>query len=130
MFQLVGDRLELPLIPAGFPSPAEDYLDRDINLNDLIDHPSSTYLMRASGNSMTGAGIFDNDLLIVDRSLTAKPGHVVIACLHGEFTVKRLIRSADGLPRLVSENPAYPDPPEGEEIEIWGVVRYAVRDLK
>ena len=89
--------LSLPLagekIAAGFPSPADDYIDIGIDLNEqLIRHPASTFFLRVSGDSMTGAGIHDGDLLVVDRSLDAKPGRIVIAILDGAFTLKRLQR--------------------------------------
>ena len=74
------------LLPAGFPSPADDYLDGEIDLNRfLIERPAACYLMRVSGPSMSGAGILDGDLVVVDRSLTPAPGHVVVAVLDGEM---------------------------------------------
>ncbi len=124
-------------VSAGFPSPATDHEEQSIDLNkELIPHPSSTFLVRASGNSMIGAGIFDGDLLVVDRSVTAQDGHVVIAVVYGELTVKRL-RIGDGKSTpgkrmvLAAENPDYPDIylSETEDSFIWGVVRHAVRDL-
>ncbi|WPP51780.1 LexA family protein [Catalinimonas niigatensis] len=131
--------LYLPLytdkVSAGFPSPASDYEEERIDLNQaLIARPSSTYMVRAQGNSMVGAGIFDHDLLVVDRSLTAKDGSVVIAVVHGDLTVKRLrIRNEVGRGRtvvLAAENPDYPDiHVQSEDSMIWGVVCYAVRDL-
>ena len=89
--------LSLPLasdqIAAGFPSPADDYIDVGIDLNEqLIRHPSSTFFLRVSGDSMTGAGIHHGDLLVVDRSLDPRPGRVVVAVLDGAFTLKRLAR--------------------------------------
>lgn len=90
-------RLSLPLaseqVAAGFPSPADDYIDVGIDLNEqLIRHPSSTFFLRVSGDSMTGAGIHHGDLLVVDRSLEPCPGRVVVAVLDGAFTLKRLAR--------------------------------------
>ena len=124
-------------VSAGFPSPATDHEEQAIDLNkELIPHPSSTFLVRASGHSMIGAGIFDGDLLVVDRSVTARDGHVVIAAVYGELTVKRLkVRSSSSPQRkqliLAAENPDYPDIylSETEDSFIWGVVRHAVRDL-
>ncbi|MGB3850410.1 MAG: translesion error-prone DNA polymerase V autoproteolytic subunit [Tunicatimonas sp.] len=123
-------------VSAGFPSPATDHEEQAIDLNkELIPHPSSTFLVRASGNSMVGAGIFDGDLLVVDRSVTARDGHVVIAAVYGELTVKRLrVRSHHAEGRqliLAAENPDYPDiyVSDAENSVIWGVVRHAVRDL-
>ena len=90
-------RLTLPLagerVAAGFPSPADDYVEVGIDLNEqLIHHPTSTFFLRVSGDSMLGAGIHDGDLLVVDRSLDARPGRVVVAVLDGAFTLKRLVR--------------------------------------
>ncbi len=121
-------------VSAGFPSPASDYQEKKIDLNEeLIQHPSSTYLIRARGESMIGAGIYDGDLLVVDRSLKPKEGTIVIAALHSEFTVKRLRFHQDRFGKravLVAENPDYPDLPlQDESATIWGVVCYAVRDL-
>ena len=143
---LYHPRLHTPLalpcygdtVSAGFPSPATDHEEQAIDLNkELIPHPSSTFLVRASGHSMIGAGIFDGDLLVVDRSVTARDGHVVIAVVYGELTVKRLrVRSSQaggGGKQLIlaAENPDYPDiyVSETENSFIWGVVRHAVRDL-
>ena len=105
-------RLTLPLagerVAAGFPSPADDYVDAGIDLNEqLIRHPSSTFFLRVSGDSMTGAGIHDGDLLVVDRSLDPRPGRVVVAVLDGGFTLKRLVRHQGRL-RLEAANPQYP----------------------
>ncbi|WKN46443.1 LexA family protein [Tunicatimonas pelagia] len=121
-------------IPAGFPSPAADHQEQPIDLNrELIPHPDSTFLVRASGHSMTGAGIFDGDLLVVDRSLTAKDGYIIIASVYGELTVKRLsIRTERGNKQYVlcAEHPDYPEIYMPlEDSVIWGVVRHTVRDL-
>ena len=95
-------------VTAGFPSPAEDFTDIGIDLNEqLIQHPASTFFLRVSGYSMTGAGIHDGDLLIVDRSLDPIPGRIVIAAMDGAFTVKRLTHHR-GKPRLEADNPDYP----------------------
>ena len=127
--------LLLPLakesVVAGFPSPAEDFMDTSIDLNEqLIQHPASTFFLRVCGNSMVGAGIHDGDLLIVDRSLEAKPGRIVIAALDGQFTVKRLMRR-QGLPRLEAENPEYPPLKFSDfnDVQIWGVVMYSIHSL-
>ncbi|MEK6482428.1 translesion error-prone DNA polymerase V autoproteolytic subunit [Catalinimonas sp. 4WD22] len=131
--------LYLPLysdkISAGFPSPASDYEEERIDLNEaLIARPSSTYMVRAQGDSMIGAGIFDHDLLVVDRSLNPKDGSIVIAVVHGDLTVKRLRfsneKSLGRIMILAAENPDYPDiHVRIEDSMIWGVVCYAVRDL-
>ena len=114
----------LESVHAGFPSVAQDYASGDLSLDEkLIDHPDTTFIIRVAGDSMTGAGIFDGDLLIVDRSLAARDGDVVIAALDGELTVKRLTRDKHGS-YLHAENPAYPDirpAPAGDNL-IWGVV--------
>ncbi|HEX9086128.1 MAG TPA: translesion error-prone DNA polymerase V autoproteolytic subunit [Arthrobacter sp.] len=111
-------------VPAGFPSPAQDYFDGRIDLNKhLIKDITCTFLVRVSGHSMDGAGISDGDELVVDRSLTPVDGNVVVAVLDGELTIKRL-RLDRGRVRLVAENPDYPDVviPELAELSIWGVV--------
>ena len=118
-------------VPAGFPSPAEDYIDKKLDLNEyLIRHPAATYFVRVSGDSMQGAGIHSGDLLIVDRSLEARHKHVVIAVYRGELTVKRLHKLKQKI-FLMPENSNYapieisPD----EDFEIWGVVTYVIHAL-
>jgi DNA polymerase V len=115
----------LASVPAGFPSPAADYSEElDLNQHLIVQgHAESTFILRASGHSMIGAGIFDGDELLVDRSLTAKEGSVVIAIVNGDLTVKRLI-FREGQPVLQAENPHFADRSfaEGEELSIWGVV--------
>lgn len=115
-------------VAAGFPSPADDHVDGALDLNDhLVHHPAATFFVRATGESMTGAGIFDGDLLIVDRSLPPDADDVVIAAIHGELTVKRLCKSASGW-MLSADNPAFPSLPLDEAgCEIWGVVTHSVR---
>jgi DNA polymerase V len=96
-------------VPAGFPSPADDYLEGEIDLARLlVERPAASFVMRVSGHSMSGAGILDGDLLVVDRSLAARPGHVVVATLDGEMTIKRLRRLRDGRMALKAEHPDYP----------------------
>jgi DNA polymerase V len=126
--------LLLPLlgrrVPAGFPSPADDYLEGGVDLNRyLIERPAACYLMRVSGASMSGAGIMDGDLVVVDRSVEAVPGHVVVAVLGGEMTIKRLRRTRDGRAVLRAEHPDYPAVVvgEGNPAEVWGVVVGCVR---
>jgi DNA polymerase V len=83
-------------VSAGFPSPADDYLEARLSLDELvIRNPSSTFFVKVEGHSMTGAGIYPEDILVVDRSKKAKPNDVIIAAIDGEFTVKRLIKEAD-----------------------------------
>ncbi len=118
-------------VPAGFPSPAADYEQAPLDLNHhLIHNPPATFFMRASGDSMIGAGIHSGDLLIVDRSLEARSNSVVIAVLNGEITVKRLILHRNKV-TLVSENDLYPDfMVIGEDdFQIWGVVTHVIHAL-
>jgi DNA polymerase V len=115
-------------IQAGFPSPADDHIELDLDLNEyLIDKPHSTFCVRVKGNSMQGVNIHQDDILIVDRSKPVKSGKIVVAVLDGEFTVKRLLIDDKGT-FLVPEHPAY-DPiqiSEGSEFQIWGVVTYTI----
>jgi len=123
--------LALCHVEAGFPSPADDYMEGALDLNEhVIKHPSATYFVRASGDSMIGAGIFNGDLLIVDRSLEASSGKVVIAEVDGQLTVKRLLKLNDGF-SLQSENSSYPpiELQEGNEVVVWGVVTHVIHDL-
>ena len=128
-------RLALPLagerVAAGFPSPADDYVEVGIDLNEqLIRHPTSTFFLRVSGESMLGAGIHHGDLLVVDRSLDPRPGRVVVAVLDGEFTLKRLVQHQGRL-RLEAANPAYP-PLELHrcgDVQIWGVAIHVIHQL-
>ena len=126
--------LRLPFIlnrvPAGFPSPAEDFVEGSLDLNDYIEHPAATYFVKAEGDSMIGAGIYDGDLLIVDRSIEPKNGSIVIASVMGDLTIKRLKRNLQGKWLLVPENPDYPIIPLVEESQIWGVVKNSVRNLE
>jgi len=118
-------------VSAGFPSPADDYLDRKLDLNEhLVKNPAATFFVRVAGDSMTGAGINDNDILVVDRSLEPANNNIVIAVVNGELTVKRLIKNR-GCCRLIAENPDYPPLDIGEEmeLEIWGVVTFAIHSL-
>lgn len=129
---LYEERYELPLlvsrIPAGFPSPAEGYAEESLDLNRyLIRHPVATFFVRVRGDSMTGAHIFDGDLLVVDRAEEVRGNHIVLAQIDGETVVKKLRRIDDRL-WLCSENPAFPDFPITEEAEtvIWGRVIHSV----
>lgn len=123
--------LYLSPVVAGFPSPADDFIDGEINLHELlVRNPPATFFVRAVGESMLGAGIHDGDLLIVDRSAEASSGRVIIAALDGELTIKRLTRRK-GRVLLLPENPAYSeiDITEREYVHIWGVVTYVVHKL-
>ena len=118
-------------ISAGFPSPAQDYEEPRLHLNDLlINNPDTTFLAKASGDSMIGAGINDGDMLVVDRGLTGYKDKVVIACVNGEFTVKRY-KIERGLPVLKPQNPKYSDIhfTEYDEITVWGVVTSVIHPV-
>jgi len=127
--------VNLPLfsgkVSAGFPSPADDYIEKTLDLNELlVQKPAATFFVRAQGESMLGAGIHPNDILVVDRSLEPVPGRIVICALNGELVVKRLKRRG-GQWVLGSENPAYRDIILLEELEIviWGVVTNVIHPL-
>lgn len=113
---------------AGFPSPADDHIETRLDLNALVvRRPAATFYARASGDSMTGVGIADGDLLVVDRSLKALPGDIVVAALDGGLTVKRLAKTSSGW-ELAPANPAFPSLPinPDEGVTIWGVVTYSL----
>lgn len=116
--------------PAGFPSPAEDHLDRELDIaSHLIRRPAATFFVRACGHSMIGAGINDGALLVVDRSEEARDGRVVVAVVGGAHTVKRLRRSGERC-WLEAANPAYPDIHDlDDESRVWGVVTFAINPL-
>ncbi|HIG79671.1 MAG TPA: translesion error-prone DNA polymerase V autoproteolytic subunit [Cycloclasticus sp.] len=118
-------------VSAGFPSPADDYVEKRLDLNELlINKPASTFFVRAEGESMLGAGIHPDDVLVVDRSVHPGVGKIVVCALDGELTVKRL-RSKEGKLVLAPENPNYPDIPlEGEvDMVIWGVVTSVIHNV-
>ncbi|SFU67519.1 LexA family protein [Nitrosospira multiformis] len=120
--------LLLQRIPAGFPSPADEYAEAALDLNTyLIRNKVSTFFFRVMGDSMTGANIHDGDLLVVDRSIEPKHGHIVLAVINNEYTVKRLYH-LDGAVELHAENPVYPPIrfQEHDELQVWGVVIGAV----
>lgn len=111
-------------IPAGFPSPADDYIADRIDLNThLITHREATFILRVSGWSMVNAGIHDGDEIIVDRALNATHGNIVVAVVNNELTVKRLHKTDSDI-RLIPENPEFKDILIGsdEDLIIWGVV--------
>lgn len=119
------------VVHAGFPSPAEDIGAKRIDLTaQLIKHPQATFLVRARGDSMRDAGIFDGDVLIVDKAVQARTGHVVIAVVDGEFVCKHLQLRA-GRVKLKAANPSYPDivPRDGQVIEVWGVVTASIKTM-
>lgn len=128
-----GKNYKLPLygcsVRAGFPSPADDYVESYLDLNNhLIAHPAATFFVKASGDSMIDVGIYDGDLLVVDRSLEATHGRIIIAAVNGELTVKRLSLTG-GRTQLLPENKNYPPIIISDELDlvIWGVVVHAIR---
>lgn len=131
----LSTRYKLPVflgrLPAGFPSPADDYIEGKLDLNrHLIKHPAATFFVRVSGDSMIEAGIHTGDILVVDRSLEATDGNVIVAALDGELTVKRLSKRGQSV-RLLPANKHY-QPIEiqaQQSFEIWGVVTTVIHAL-
>jgi len=126
--------LDLPLlegIRAGFPSPAADFIDISIDLNKhLIKHPSATFYARTKGDSMKDAGIFDGDLLIVDKSIEPVDGKIAICYIDGEFTVKRIKKENDELWLMPANNAYQPiRMQEGNNLMIWGIVTHVIKSL-
>ncbi len=118
-------------VVAGFPSPAEDEGASRIDLNkELVIHPQATYVQRVAGDSMQDAGIFNNDILVIDKAIKPRHKMIVVAVVDGEFTVKQLYQRA-GRVKLQAANPTYPDivPKEGQTIEIWGVVTSCIKQF-
>ena len=118
-------------VPAGFPSPAEDFLEKRLDLNDyLIRNKAATFLVKVAGNSMEKAGIYDEDVLVVDRSLEPEDGKVVLGILNGEFTVKRISKKNNKL-LLVPANETFKTIEVSPEMDfkIWGVVTYSLHRL-
>ncbi len=135
---MTGSKVSLVLpvadggIRAGFPSPAQDYLESGIDLNrELVKNPSSTFFGRVSGDSMAGAGIEDGDLIVIDKSILASEGDIAVCFVDGEFTLKRIHIENDFV-WLVPENPKYrrikvtPD----QNFMVWGVVTYSIKDVR
>ncbi len=127
-------RLYIPLVgatlSAGFPSPADDFLDTHIDLNrELIRHPAATFYGRVKGDSLKDLGINEGDILVVDRSLKPSTGKLAVCCLNGEFTVKTLRFNA-GIWLLEPANPKYPVIPVHEDSDflVWGIVTYAIKN--
>lgn len=118
-------------VRAGFPSPAQDYMEQSLDLNrDLIQHPAATFYARVEGDSMIGCGIYPNDILVIDRSVEAYDGCIAVCYLDGEFTVKELdLRDkAKGVVRLIPHNESYPtiEVTPDHQFEIWGVVSFTI----
>lgn len=130
----VGQPVLVPLysgVRAGFPSPADDFLLKRIDLSDeLIQHPEATFLMRIKGHSMAMAGIDDGDIVVVDKAVKPEHGKIVIACVDGEFTCKRLYSKGE-IAKLQSANPDYEDIVfrEGQILEVWGVVTSCIKQF-
>ncbi len=117
-------------LPCGFPSPADDYAESSLDLNELvITHPSATFYVRVSGDSMRAA-LFDGDILVVDRALEAAHNSIIVAYLDGKFTVKRLQKQGDSI-FLVPDNPAYTPIIVSDDVdfEVWGVVTHCIHRL-
>ena len=125
-------QLELPLagtaIAAGFPSPAEEYLDLALDLNkELIRHPAATFYARVKGDSMVDAGIQDGDLLVIDKALEPKEGSVAVCYLDGEFTVKRLAVQEEGVYLMPANEEFKPIRiTEENDFLVWGIVAYVI----
>jgi DNA polymerase V len=116
-------------VPAGFPSPAEDYIDRALDFNELlIENTAATFAVKIAGESMTGAGMLPGDIAVINRARAPVSGCVVLALVDGDFTVKRY-KLKDGRTILQAENPAYPDITitDGTDFEVWGCVTAIVR---
>lgn len=133
---LLSPVLRIPLfghsVPAGFPSPADDYVEDQLDLNQLLVHnKAATFFLRVKGDSMEDAGIHDGDIIVVDRSVEATDRAVVVAVIDGELTVKRLVWR-NGIAELHAENPQYAPIrfKEGQELTIWGVVTSSVHSVK
>lgn len=117
---------------AGFPAPGDDQVERVLDINDLVvKNPASTFFVRVEGDSMTGAGIFSGDVLVIDRSVEVRDGQIVVAAVNGEMVVKRL-KNSNGEQLLLSENDNYTPivVSEDENCTIWGTVVGSVRTFK
>lgn len=128
LYEIVHLPLFIERVPCGFPSPAQDYIEERLDLNKLvIKHPHATYFIKVSGDSMIDAGINEGDLLVVDRSMLAEHGNIIVAALDGEFTVKEL--RLRPLVQLLPRNASYaPITLVGEEaLEIFGVVTFVIK---
>jgi DNA polymerase V len=128
----IGTPLPLPFflskVQAGFPSPADDYIEKQLDLNELvIKHPSATFFVKVEGDSMCDAGILSGDVLVVDRSIEPSNGKIVVAVLNGEFTVKRIQIAAKGI-CLLPANAAFPviEVSSESDFQVWGVVTYII----
>lgn len=132
IFEITNKRIYLPVaqskVPAGFPSPATEYEEDSLDINDIVvTNPTATFYVRVKGNSMVDANIKDGDILVVDKSIEATHGKIIIAVVDGEFTVKTLYNK-NGLIKLVPANPDFPDIvlKNEQELNVWGVVSYII----
>lgn len=119
-------------VSCGFTSPAEDHVENQLSLDDyLVPNPDATFFVRASGDSMTGAGIHDGDLLIIDRSIEVKPNHIVLAVVDTEFTIKRMVKENDQI-ILKPENKKFKNMviTSDQNFMVWGVVVHVIHHLK
>ncbi|MAI75589.1 MAG: hypothetical protein CBC25_00320 [Pelagibacteraceae bacterium TMED65] len=131
--KLKNSRIKLVSAAAGFPSPAENYIEEQLDLNRyLIKNKESSFFVRVSGDSMINVGIFDNDILIVDRSLTPTRQSIILASLDGELVIKKLIKDQSENYYLKSENTNYPNIKINFNTDtiIWGVVTYVIHSLR
>ena len=118
-------------VSAGFPSPADDHIDRKLDLNELlIQNPAASFFVRVAGDSMRDAGINHGDILVVDRSLEATSGKIIIGIVNGDLTVKRLVRNHSSC-KLVAENPDYPPVEISEDMDfnVWGIVTSVIHQF-
>jgi len=128
----VKNKVKLISASAGFPSPAENYVEEKLNLNSyLIKNKESSFFVRVSGDSMINVGIFDNDILIVDRSLDPKRQSIVVVSIDGELVIKKLMKDQSKNYYLKSENSNYPNIKlnSNRDTIIWGVVTYVIHSL-
>jgi DNA polymerase V len=130
-----NENFELPLyankVSAGFPSPADDYLECKLDLNThLIKHPAATFFVRVSGDSMQSAGINHGDMLIVDKSIEPVDGKIVVAAIDGELTVKRLSKKSGKIYLLPANKNYNPIVIQDQDLIIWGVVTYVIHEAK
>ena len=131
--KLKNSRIKLVSAAAGFPSPAENYIEEQLDLNRyLIKNKESSFFVRVSGDSMINVGIFDNDILIVDRSLTPTRQSIILSSLDGELVIKKLIKDQSENYYLKSENTNYPNIKINFNTDtiIWGVVTYVIHSLR
>ncbi len=122
----------LPVVYAGFPSPAEDHMEKQLDLNEyLITNPPATFFVRVKGNSMEGAGVFSGDIAIVDKSLEAKSGDIIVAVYNGGFTIKRLILEGPKITLFSEKNNYKPIViTEEDQFQVWGVVTNCIRRIR